>query len=55
MRMAQRGAARSTTQSLRFWTCADTSLDGGFFVFGDISARKLGTYKLRFSLFDTAK
>ncbi|KJY00534.1 developmental regulator like protein [Zymoseptoria brevis] len=28
--------------------------DGGFFVFGDISARKLGTYKLRFSLFDTA-
>jgi len=29
--------------------------DGGFFVFGDISARKVGTYKLRFSLFDTPK
>ncbi|KXT00123.1 hypothetical protein AC578_3274 [Pseudocercospora eumusae] len=29
--------------------------DGGFFVFGDISARKLGHYKLRFSLFDTNK
>ncbi|KAK4502813.1 hypothetical protein PRZ48_006239 [Zasmidium cellare] len=29
--------------------------DGGFFVFGDISARKLGRYKLRFSLFDTEK
>lgn len=29
--------------------------DGGFFVFGDISARKVGSYKLRFSLFDTAK
>lgn len=29
--------------------------DGGFFVFGDISARKVGQYKLRFSLFDTAK
>ncbi|CZT24308.1 uncharacterized protein RCC_10029 [Ramularia collo-cygni] len=29
--------------------------DGGFFVFGDISARKIGHYKLRFSLFDTAK
>ncbi|CAK4019961.1 Hypothetical predicted protein [Lecanosticta acicola] len=32
-----------------------TNKDGGFFVFGDISARKLGTYRLRFSLFDTAK
>lgn len=31
------------------------STDGGFFVFGDISARKLGTYRLRFSLFDTSK
>ncbi|GIZ45357.1 hypothetical protein CKM354_000852900 [Cercospora kikuchii] len=29
--------------------------DGGFFVFGDISAKKLGQYKLRFSLFDTNK
>jgi hypothetical protein len=33
-------------------TCAK---DGGFFVFGDISARKLGSYRLRFSLFDTNK
>lgn len=32
-----------------------TSADGGFFVFGDISAKKVGTYKLRFSLFDTQK
>ncbi|KAI5361958.1 Putative velvet factor [Septoria linicola] len=29
--------------------------DGGFFVFGDISAKRLGSYKLRFSLFDTNK
>lgn len=29
--------------------------DGGFFVFGDVSVRKLGWYKLRFSLFDTAR
>lgn len=32
-----------------------TNKDGGFFVFGDISARKLGTFRLRFSLFDTIK
>lgn len=31
------------------------AVDGGFFVFGDISARKIGQFKLRFSLFDTAK
>lgn len=42
-------------QKLR-WLGANTiSTDGGFFVFGDISARKLGRYKLRFSLFDTEK
>ena len=29
--------------------------DGGFFVFGDISAKRTGQYKLRFSLFDTNK
>lgn len=29
--------------------------DGGFFVFGDISAKRTGNYKLRFSLFDTNK
>lgn len=36
-------------------TNADELTDGGFFVFGDISARKLGTFRLRFSLFDTIK
>ena len=29
--------------------------DAGFFVFGDISARKIGIFRLRFSLFDTIK
>lgn len=29
--------------------------DGGYFVFGDISAKRIGSYKLRFSLFDTNK
>ncbi|EME45472.1 hypothetical protein DOTSEDRAFT_71253 [Dothistroma septosporum NZE10] len=32
-----------------------TNKDGGFFVFGDISARRLGSFRLRFSLFDTIK
>lgn len=30
-------------------------LDGGFFVFGDISCRSLGLYRLLFTLFDYAK
>lgn len=42
------------TQFFNMDSALTVSLDGGFFVFGDISARKLGTYKLRFSLFDTA-
>lgn len=29
--------------------------DGGFFVFGDISCRKTGTYRLQFNLFDQEK
>lgn len=27
-------------------------LDGGFFVFGDISCRKIGMYRLQFNLFN---
>ena len=29
--------------------------DGGFFVFGDISCRNLGHYRLQFNLFDFDK
>ena len=29
--------------------------DGGFFVFGDISCRKTGTYRMQFNLFDFDK
>ena len=29
--------------------------DGGFFIFGDLSVRKLGWHKLRFALYDVSK
>ena len=29
--------------------------DGGFFVFGDISCRKIGSYRMQFNLFDFDK
>ena len=29
-----------------------TRLDGGFFVFGDLSVRKLGYHRLKFGLYD---
>lgn len=37
--------------------CANVGFftDGGFFVFGDISVRHVGTYRLRFYLFDLQK
>ena len=38
---------------VRQW--ADWIPDGGFFVFGDISVRKTGWYRLRFSLFNQNK
>jgi hypothetical protein len=30
------------------------ALEGGYFIFGDVSVQKTGTYKLRFHLIDTA-
>ena len=57
-----------TTVSARFWTkClfrdvyphlgtnVDDVPDGGFFVFGDISCRRTGTYRLQFNLFNYEK
>ena len=29
--------------------------DGGFFIFGDLSVKKLGWHKLRFALYDVSK
>lgn len=29
--------------------------DGGFFIFGDLSVRKQGWFKLRFALYDVSK
>lgn len=34
---------------------ADLVVDGGFFVFGDLSVKKEGEYRLRFSLFEMRK
>jgi hypothetical protein len=31
------------------------AIDGGFFIFGDLSVRKLGWHKLRFALYDVSK
>lgn len=35
--------------------CSQVVLDGGFFVFGDLSVKVEGCYRLRFSLFEMRK
>lgn len=38
-----------------FFSCRLTLADGGFFVFGDLSVKIEGEFRLRFSLFEMMK
>ena len=46
--MRQDATTVATTLTLSLAT------DGGFFIFGDLSVKKLGWHKLRFALYDVA-
>ena len=39
----------------RRWLLADDQKDGGFFVFGDLSVKIEGEFRLKFSLFEMMK
>lgn len=38
-----------------YWSLLTWDLDGGFFVFGDLSVKVEGEFRLRFSLFEMRK
>ena len=51
--------SNTAASALETFPIVNTSLhyasDGGFFVFGDISCRNIGQYRLQFNLFDLEK